>query len=178
MPVAIDAGISKTLVRVTLPTEEHHQTSDLEALLTAIGRTPDDCSAEVLKTLPQALREHGGEVTVASFGRRILSVEPGDTHLMTFGLAIDIGTTSVVTTLIELESGEQLASVSSLNPQAVFGGDLMSRIAFAQFSPGNLRKLQTRIVGLLNRHIQQITSESGVLAKWIYKVVVVGNTCM
>ena len=97
---------------------------------------------------------------------------------MKFGLAIDIGTTSVVTTLMELESGEQLASVSSLNPQAVFGGDLMSRIAFAQFDPGNLRKLQTRIVGLLNQHIEQICRESGVLAKWIYKVVVVGNTCM
>src|SRR5262249_3572905 len=97
---------------------------------------------------------------------------------MKFGLAIDIGTTSVVTTLVELESGEQLASVSSLNPQTVFGGDLMSRIAFAQFNPGNLRKLHTRIIGLLNQHIEEICRESGVLAKWIYKVVVVGNTCM
>src|SRR5256712_10749473 len=97
---------------------------------------------------------------------------------MKFGLAVDIGTTSVVSTLIELESGEQLGSVSSLNPQAVFGGDLMSRIAFAQFHPGNLRKLHTRIVGLLNQHIEEICRQSGVLAKWIYKVVVVGNTCM
>jgi uncharacterized 2Fe-2S/4Fe-4S cluster protein (DUF4445 family) len=178
MPVTIDAGVTKRLVRVTLPTEEHHQTSDLEAVLAAIGRKPDDCSPEVLKTLPKALREHDGEVTVASFGRRILSVEPGDTHLLTFGLAIDVGTTSVVTTLMELASGEQLASVSSLNPQAVFGGDLMSRIAFAQFDPGKLRMLQTRIVGLLNQHIEQVCRDSGVLAKWIYKVVVVGNTCM
>ena len=68
--------------------------------------------------------------------------------------------------------------MSSLNPQAVFGADLMSRIAFAQFNPGNLRKLHTRIVGLLNQHVEQLCAESGVLAKWIYKVVVVGNTCM
>ena len=54
----------------------------------------------------------------------------------------------------------------------------MSRIAFAQADPGNLRKLQTRIIGLLNQHIEQVTRDSGVLAKWIYKVVVVGNTCM
>ena len=132
----------------------------------------------MLKTLPAALRERGGEVTVTTFGRRVLAVEAGDTALHKFGLAIDIGTTSVVTTLMELESGEQLASASSLNPQAVFGGDLMSRIAFAQFDPGNLRKLQTRIIGLLNQHIEQIARESGVLAKWIYKVVIVGNTCM
>jgi uncharacterized 2Fe-2S/4Fe-4S cluster protein (DUF4445 family) len=178
LPVTIDAGISKRLVGVALPTDEHHQTSDLEALLAALGRTPADCSPEVLKTLPHALREHGGEVTVASFGRRILSVEPGDTHLLAFGLAVDVGTTSVVTSLMELASGEQLASVSSLNPQAVFGGDLMSRIAFAQFDAGNLRKLQTRIIGLLNQHVEQVCRDSGVLAKWIYKVTIVGNTCM
>jgi uncharacterized 2Fe-2S/4Fe-4S cluster protein (DUF4445 family) len=60
----------------------------------------------------------------------------------------------------------------------VFGGDLMSRIAFAQFNPGNLRKLHTRIIGLLNQHIAEVCRASGVLPKWIYKVVVVGNTCM
>src|SRR5262249_14861279 len=54
----------------------------------------------------------------------------------------------------------------------------MSRIAFAQFDAGNLRKLQMRIIGLLNQHIEQIVGDSGVLAKWIYKVVIVGNTCM
>lgn len=177
-PVAIDAGIDKRAVQVSLPKDEHHQTSDLEELLAAAGGSVDDVAPEVLKTLPAALRDRQGEVTVTRFGKRILAVEPGDTALHQFGLAIDIGTTSVVTTLMELVSGEQMASVSSLNPQAVFGGDLMSRIAFAQFDAGNLRKLQTRIVGLLNQHVEQVTRESGVLAKWIYKVVVVGNTCM
>ena len=176
--VTIDAGIRKDLVHVELPKEEHHQTSDLEELLRALGRREEDITPEVVRTLPHALREHAGEVTVTSWGRRILAVDAGDTALMKFGLAIDIGTTSVVSSLMELESGEQLASVSSLNPQAVFGADLMSRIAFAQFNPGNLRKLHTRIVGLLNQHVEQLCTESGVLAKWIYKVVVVGNTCM
>ncbi|MBI4562868.1 MAG: DUF4445 domain-containing protein, partial [Candidatus Rokubacteria bacterium] len=157
---------------------EHHQTSDLEQLLAAIGLSPGDVPVEILKQLPSALREGEGQVTVTTFGRQLLAVEKGDTALLKFGLAMDIGTTSVVTTLIELESGEQLASVSSLNPQAVFGGDLMSRIAFCQFNPGNLRKLQSRIIGLLNEQIDQVVQESGVLAKWIYKVVVVGNTCM
>jgi len=178
MPVALDAGISKEVVHAAVPKEEHLQISDLEALLAVTDRTPDDVPVELLRALPAALRAHGGEVTVTSFGRRLLAVEPGDTSLLKFGVAIDIGTTSVVTTLMELESGEQLASVSSLNPQAVFGGDLMSRIAFAQFDAGNLKRLQTRIIGLLNQHLEQITRDSGVLAKWIYKVVIVGNTCM
>src|SRR5712692_8011227 len=177
-PISIDAGIRKRAVQVTLPKDEHLQTSDLEALLAATGGAIEDVPPAVLKTLPAALRERDGEVTVTTFGRQVLAVEAGDTALHKYGLAIDIGTTSVVTTLMELESGEQLAAASSLNPQAVFGGDLMSRIAFAQFDPGNLRKLQTRIIGLLNQHIEQVCRDSGVLAKWIYKVVVVGNTCM
>jgi len=184
--VRLDSGVAKQVVKVTLPREEHHQTSDLEQLLEAVGLTTADVGPAVVQGLPAALRDDPAGVTVTTFapgdasgGRpRILAVERGDTAPMKFGLAVDIGTTSVVTTLVELESGEQLASVSSLNPQTVFGGDLMSRIAFAQFNPGNLRKLHTRIVGLLNQHIEQICRDSGVLAKWIYKLVVVGNTCM
>ncbi|MEK7387885.1 MAG: ASKHA domain-containing protein, partial [candidate division NC10 bacterium] len=184
--VAIESGIRKQVVKVSLPREEHHQTSDLEQLAAAVGVAPADVGIGVLQGLPAALRDDPIGVTVTTFTpggspharQQVLAVERGDTAGMKFGLAIDIGTTSVVTTLLELDSGEQLATVSSLNPQAVFGGDLMSRIAFAQFNPGNLRKLQTRIVGLLNQHIGEICRESGVLPKWIYKVVVVGNTCM
>jgi uncharacterized 2Fe-2S/4Fe-4S cluster protein (DUF4445 family) len=147
---------------------------------------PEAVSPGVLATLPQALRDDPSGVTVTTFRpggragaeRSVIAVERGDTTAMKFGLAIDVGTTSVVTALLELESGEQLASVSSLNPQAVFGGDLMSRIAFAQFNPANLRKLHTRIVGLLNQHVAEVCRVSGVLPKWIYKAVVVGNTCM
>src|SRR5213594_3340622 len=180
--VTLDSGVRKQVVKVSLPREEHHQSSDLGQLAAALGVTPSDVGLAVLQGLPGALRDDPTGVTVTTFaaagGERVLAVERGDTAGMKFGLAVDIGTTSVVSVLIELESGEQLASVSSLNPQAVFGGDLMSRIAFAQFDPGNLRKLHTRIVGLLNQHIEEICRQSGVLAKWIYKVVVVGNTCM
>jgi uncharacterized 2Fe-2S/4Fe-4S cluster protein (DUF4445 family) len=184
--VAIDAGIAKELVKVALPRDEHHQTSDLEALAAAVGVAPESVAPGVLAALPQALRDDPAGVTVTTFRpggrvgatRQVIAVERGDTTAMKFGLAIDVGTTSVVSTLIELESGEQLGSVSSLNPQAVFGGDLMSRIAFAQFNPANLRKLHTRIVGLLNQHVAEVCRQSGVLPKWIYKAVIVGNTCM
>jgi uncharacterized 2Fe-2S/4Fe-4S cluster protein (DUF4445 family) len=176
--IAVDAGVAKQVVKVSVPREEHHQTSDLEQLVSAIGGAPGDVGPRVLTSLAAALRDDEGTVTVTTFGGRVLAVERGDTAAMRFGLAIDVGTTSVVTTLLELGSGEQLGSVSSLNPQAVFGGDLMSRIAFAQFNPANLRKLTTRIVGLLNRHIEQVCRDTGVLPRWIYKVVVVGNTCM
>ncbi|MGH7266844.1 MAG: ASKHA domain-containing protein [Candidatus Rokuibacteriota bacterium] len=176
--VVMDAGVTKRPVRVELPREERHQTSDLEQLAHAAAVAPERFPLDVVRTLPSVLREAKGEVTVVAFRGRPLAVERGDTSAMAFGLAVDVGTTSVVTTLLELASGEVMASVSSLNPQAVFGGDLMSRIAFAQWSPGNLRKLQSRVVGLLNQQIGEVLERAGVLPQWVYKVTVVGNTCM
>jgi uncharacterized 2Fe-2S/4Fe-4S cluster protein (DUF4445 family) len=176
--VAMDAGIRKRVVRVELPQEEHRQTSDLEQLGLAAGIAPGDVPLDVIRTLPATLREAKAEVTVVTFAGAPIAVERGDTAAMAFGIAVDVGTTSVVTTLLELGSGEVMASVSSLNPQATFGGDLMSRIAFAQWSPSNLRKLQSRIVGLLNQQIDELTARTGVLPQWIYKLTVVGNTCM
>src|SRR6266478_7177351 len=92
VPVRIEAGIAKAVVRVTLPAEEHHQTSDLEAVLEAVGGTPEDCAPEALKTLPAALRAHGGEVTVATFGSRRKPFHAGRTHLHEFVRAVlDVG---------------------------------------------------------------------------------------
>lgn len=176
--VVLDAGVRKRCVRVELPREEDHQTSDLDQLCRAAGLAPEGLPLELVRALPSLLREAKGEVTVATFRDEPLTVERGDTTAMAFGLAIDIGTTSVVTTLLELASGEVMASVSSLNPQAVFGGDLMSRIAFAQWNPANLRKLQSRILGLLNQQIDEVLERAGVLPQWVYKATVVGNTCM
>lgn len=95
-----------------------------------------------------------------------------------YGLAFDIGTTTVVAYLLELGSGTVAATASGLNPQAAFGGDLISRIAFAQGSPSNVRALQTRIVRFLNGQIEELCSAAGVNRDAIFKTVVVGNTVM
>jgi uncharacterized 2Fe-2S/4Fe-4S cluster protein (DUF4445 family) len=176
--IVIDAGVRKRAIRVELPRDEAQQSSDLEQLCRAADLHPRDVPLELARTLPAVLREAKGEMTLVTFQDDVLAVERGDTTAMAFGLAVDVGTTSVVTSLLELASGEVMAAVSSLNPQAVFGGDLMSRIAFAQWNPANLRKLQSRIVGLLNQQIDELLERSGVLPQWIYKITVVGNTGM
>jgi len=176
--IVMDSGVTKRAVRVELPKDETGQTSDLEEVCRAAGLPPEAVPFETVRTLPALLRDPAGEITVVAFRGEPLGLERGDTSAMTFGLAVDIGTTSVVTSLLELSSGEVMATVSSLNPQAVYGGDLMSRIAFAQWSPANLRKLQSRILGLLNQQIDELLQRSGVLPQWVYKVTVVGNTCM
>ncbi len=107
-----------------------------------------------------------------------VETEPGDTRQSAYGLAFDIGTTTVVGYLVDLQSGTVDATAASLNPQAAFGGDLMSRIAFAQESPSNVRTLQARIVRLLNGQIQELCSAAGIRRDAIYKTVIVGNTVM
>ena len=79
--VTIESGVAKQVVKVTLPREEHHQTSDLEELLAAIGRGPGDVHPEVLKQLPAALREGEGAVTVTTFGPTVLGVELSLIHI-------------------------------------------------------------------------------------------------
>src|SRR5207244_13043695 len=108
--VTLDAGIRKQVVKVSLPREEQHQVSDLEQLAAALGVTPTDVGLAVLQGLPAALRADPAGVTVTTFappgGRgseRVVAVERGDTAGMKFGLAVDIGTTSVVSTLSELD---------------------------------------------------------------------------
>jgi uncharacterized 2Fe-2S/4Fe-4S cluster protein (DUF4445 family) len=132
----------------------------------------------VLRRIPGVLREADGAVTVTTYNRRIIDVESGDTTAHKYGMAFDIGTTSIVGFLMDLDSGEQLAAVGNLNPQAVYGGDLMSRIAFAQFKPAALKRLQTRVLAAVNAHIKDACDQAKVDPMQIYKVVVVGNTCM
>lgn len=132
----------------------------------------------VLRTLPGVLRKDRGTVTVTTFQDQVLHVESGDTREHAYGMAFDIGTTSIVGTLMDLATGEELAAVGSVNPQTVYGGDLMSRIAFAQFDVGKLTTLRAKVLGAINDFIKEACAQAGVEREHLYKLVVVGNTCM
>jgi uncharacterized 2Fe-2S/4Fe-4S cluster protein (DUF4445 family) len=131
-----------------------------------------------LRDLPQTLRAKGGQVTVTTFLNRILDIEAGDTSAHKLGIAFDIGTTTIVASLLDLDSGEELASVANMNPQAVYGGDLMSRIAYAQFDAKKLATLRAKALNAVNDFIEEACAKAGVSARHVYKIVVVGNTCM
>ena len=175
----LDSGVEKRFVTARLPAEEHHQTSDLEEIVTAIdGGVAGDVPLDVLRKIPTILRDAGGALTVTTFNKKIVDVESGDTTAHKYGMAFDVGTTSIVGFLIDLNTGEQLAAVGSMNPQAVYGGDLMSRIAFAQFNAEALKKLQTRVLAAVNGFVKEACEAAKVEPTQIYKVVIVGNTCM
>jgi len=173
----LDSGVSKVFLTPTPPSSEEHQDSDLEALLRPLDGAVTDVSVDALRRLPALLRSAPG-ATVAIFDHTLLGIEPGDTRGDAYGIAFDVGTTTVVGYLIDLSSGTVAATASGLNPQAAFGGDLMSRIAFAQEGPANVRQLHTRIIQSLNGLVDEACERAGVTRDRIYKATVVGNTVM
>ena len=176
---AIDAGVEKHVVTASLPREEHRQTSDLAQVLAAIDVPVDRrVPIGVMRKIPGELRRQRGELTVTTFNGRIIDVEAGDTSRHVYGMAFDIGTTSIVGTLLHLDTGEQLAAVGSVNPQTVYGGDLMSRIAYAQFDEKKLVTLRAKVLNAINGFIKEACAQAGVSRDHVYKIVVVGNTCM
>jgi uncharacterized 2Fe-2S/4Fe-4S cluster protein (DUF4445 family) len=177
--VSLDSGVDKYVVTAKAPTEEHHQTSDLEEILAAL---PKDVSlevpVEVLRKIPALLRARKGELTVTTFNNRIIDVEAGDTAGQKYGMAFDIGTTTIVGCLMDLATGEQMACVGNVNPQAAYGGDLMSRIAYAMHDPQKLTMLRAKVLNAINGFVREACDKAAVSAEQLYKMVIVGNSCM
>ncbi|MEA4847687.1 MAG: ASKHA domain-containing protein [Clostridiaceae bacterium] len=118
-----------------------------------------------------------GEKTRVSADGAIIGEEPGDTSLQAYGLSIDIGTTTLVTALINLLTGEEIASVSALNPQSLQAQDVLTRIKFAS-SPEGLEIMYNSITGELNRMIEDVSKEAKIDRQHIYEAVYSGNTTM
>jgi uncharacterized 2Fe-2S/4Fe-4S cluster protein (DUF4445 family) len=177
--IRLDSGVEKRVVVAKAPTDEHHQTSDVEEMLAALDAgVSREMPLEVMRKLPSVLRAQKGLLTVTMFNKTVIDVEPGDTSAHKYGMAFDIGTTSIVGALLDLGTGEELASVGNVNPQATYGGDLMSRIAYAQFDEKKLTTLRARVLNAINEFIKEACEQAKVAPEHIYKIVVVGNTCM
>ncbi len=175
----LDSGVAKRFITAKTPQGEHHQTSDVDEILACLPEDIDrQLPLEVLRKVPATLRKDKGRLTVTTFRSRIVDLEAGDTTAHAYGMAFDVGTTSVVGTLMDLASGEQLAAVGGMNPQAQYGGDVMSRIAYAQFDESKLVTLRAKILTGINDMIKEACAQAGVAADNLYKIVVVGNTCM
>jgi uncharacterized 2Fe-2S/4Fe-4S cluster protein (DUF4445 family) len=175
----IHSGVEKHLLQASAPASEHNQTSDWEEILATLPDSVDrQISLDVMRKIPVALRGKGGAVTATTFNNRVIDLEAGDSTEHLYGMAFDIGTTSIVGSLIDLTSGECLANVGGVNPQAVYGGDLMSRIAYAQFDEKKLATLRARALNALNEFVKEACAEVDVSPNHVYKMVVVGNTCM
>ncbi len=131
----------------------------------------------VLKRLPQALRSGKGETAIIRNKKEVIALIPGRQEHC-FGMAFDIGTTTVVGYLFDLKTGRRLSVRSDLNPQSAFGDDVISRIAFCRKEPGGLDRLRKTIVQCLNRLIAEASAEAGIDPLQIVEATAVGNSAM
>lgn len=129
-----------------------------------------------------ALREHSmlpGEYTAVIHNGRVIALEPGDTTDSIYGVAIDIGTTTVVCSLIDMKTGEELGHASEINAQKFFGLDVLTRITYEIENPDDGReKLQKAIVGSINKMVKSVCDRNGVSQEQIYEVSVGANCTM
>lgn len=136
-------------------------------------------SGESLLPVLRFLGEHGHDgLTVVLKDDAILGIESSDTTADCYGMAVDIGTTTVVAGLLDLADGRELAVTSTLNPQKKFGLDVLSRIQHAQNDPSGLETLSGLMVQCLNNLIGDLCGQAGVDRQHIYEVTVAANTVM
>ena len=132
----------------------------------------------VFPSLQPALRAGNGSVTVAVHDRdTITGVWPG-LHDRAYGIAFDVGSTTVAGHLCDLSTGEVLASAGEMNPQIRFGEDLMSRVSYVMLHPGSEKELTKVVRGCLAKLTAQLASAAEVDRGDVLEVTLVGNPIM
>ena len=133
-------------------------------------------SFDFLKSLPEKLRQNNFSGTVVFDDNHILDLEKGDTTSENYGIAVDLGTTTVVGKLYNLQSGAHLTTVSKMNTQRAFGSDVISRISYA--NDNSVNDLQNMVIQLFNDIIDTCLHKTGIKRENIYEITVAGNTVM
>ena len=154
------------------------QRSDLQRVLDAIEDLEPRPSLELLRTLGATLRAAQFDVTAVVVDEELLDLEPGDTTARRFAIAFDLGTTTVVATLLDLDSGQPLAVRSMLNRQQPYGADVITRISATMMDPGARPALRQRAAETLAELTAEVCAEGAVEPGEVYEVTVCGNATM
>jgi uncharacterized 2Fe-2S/4Fe-4S cluster protein (DUF4445 family) len=175
--VILRPAIQKRYVELTEPTLEDQQT-DLDRLLAAIDDLEPLADLHLLRRLPAVLRSSDFKVTAVVVDEALIDVEPGDTTGMQYAIAFDLGTTTVVATLLDVTTGTPVAVASMLNRQQPFGGDVITRISATMMDPEALGRLQQAAHDTLATLAEQVCKEGEVDPAHVYEVAVAGNATM
>jgi uncharacterized 2Fe-2S/4Fe-4S cluster protein (DUF4445 family) len=171
----VSPAVRKVHVQLAAPTLADGQ-SDLTRLEGFLGTFKADL--ELLRRLPSILRQEAFAGTAVLTDHHLIDFEPGDTTGVCYGAAFDIGTTTLVGSLLDLCTGAELAITSRINPQVNFGDDVLSRINYASQSPQNHAQVQRTITDALGEMIHLLCQEAGIRAHNIYEISLAGNTTM
>ncbi len=179
--IEIDPAVRKVYVEVEQAELGEHR-GDWGRLQTALKQEwqLDNLAIDllVLRRLQAVLRKGKWAVTVTLWqNREVIDVQPGYQEGV-YGLAVDIGSTTVAGYLCDLRTGDILATESAMNPQVSFGEDLMSRVSYAMMHKDGLDKMHNAIIETLNKLTSRAAKSAGIRARDIHEAVFVGNTTM
>ncbi len=136
------------------------------------------CDINVLRTFSELInRDDCRGITFVLYNNEIIDVQPGDTTKFLYGAAVDIGTTTVVLYVYDLNNGALAGTYSSTNSQICFGADVVSRITYADSKEG-LDELNGKIMFTLNNLVQRAEFEIPNLIKNLYNITLCGNSTM
>ncbi len=154
------------------------QATDAERLLAALDDLEPRVDLPVLRSLGRVLRAADYKVTAVIVDDVLIAVEPGDTSARRFGIAYDLGTTTVVATLLDLSTGTPVAVDSVLNAQQPFGADVITRISATMLDPAALDRLTGLAKQTLAELAATVCEQGGVDPAEVYEVAVAGNATM
>lgn len=177
--LTLKPAVTRLRLQLTPPTLEDNR-SDEARLLSALSSAEQDVdrmAVSALRQLPLALRHAGGRIEVWTRRDEVIAVYPPDSAPEgPYGLAFDLGTTTVAAYLVNLNDGELVGVSSAANTQAEYGADVMTRID--QAGTGHLDSLQTRMIEVMNGLAVRLVEEAGLEVSAIADITAVGNTCM
>ncbi|MEY4796555.1 MAG: hypothetical protein RJA50_39, partial [Actinomycetota bacterium] len=183
-PIIVDPSFS--LFYLTIPEAQlGDSVSAADALSNAVAaqhkRKAPEVARRALSTLHSAMAKSEGEVTVAvrhtDGADQIIAAWPGFVDAA-YGIAVDVGSTTVAGHLCELLTGEIVGSYGLMNPQIRFGEDLMSRVSFVMMNPGGEVELTNAIRAALNDLITNLVKNAGITKSNVLEITIVGNPIM
>lgn len=179
--IVLNQAIRLSYVEVE-PPNMHNPSGDIFRLKQALDWVWDfknlACDLQVLQALQPALRKGNWKVTVAIYEeKRIIAIWPGY-HEKFYGLAIDIGTTTLAAHLCDLSQGTIVATAGMMNPQIRYGEDLMSRVSYLMLNPGGEQKLVDAVREAINTLAQKTAAEAGIEVTDILQASLAANTIM
>ncbi len=179
--ITVNPAVRLHYVEVPEP-NMHEPSGDLQRLLDALefewGLTDLRCDFPILEPLQTALRNGHWKVTVAVHqDARIIALWPGLKNTV-YGMAVDVGSTTIAAHLCDLVTGEVVASAGKMNPQIRFGEDLMSRVSYAMMNPGGEVDMTRAVRQALQELMEEVVGESRIDLADVLDMTLVGNPVM
>ncbi len=173
----VDPIIKKVNLKVDKPSLEDQRSSH-KRLMDSLNINNLEIDIKFLAKVDEILKNENYDVTATIYDNKLFDLQGKDKYKDSFGLAIDIGTTTIAMYMINLITGEDVGVISQVNKQRNYGSDVISRINYTMEKDDGLSCLQNSIINQLNNMIDILCKNNNIKHEYIYNCVIVGNTTM